>query len=74
MFEYHSAKQKELKGKSDQNADDTKKQSNIDWNDYEIVETIVFDSMKNKNKNLPINISGQENPLVPNPYAGKVLE
>jgi hypothetical protein len=54
VFEYHSAKQKELKGKSDQANDESKKQSNIDWNDYEIVETIVFDSMKSKNKNLTL--------------------
>ena len=37
VFEYHSAKQKELKGKGDQANDESKKQSNVDWNDYEIV-------------------------------------
>ena len=34
VFEYHSAKQKEMKGKSGQTTDQSKKLSSIDWNDY----------------------------------------
>lgn len=74
IFEYHSEKQIQLKGKSNPNADESNKQSNIDWNDYEIVETIVFDSMKSNNKNLSLKINGQQNLMMQGPYSGKILE
>jgi hypothetical protein len=49
-FEYYSAKQQQTKGKKEQQAKQTK-ENNIDWNDFELVETITFDDHNNQFKN-----------------------
>ena len=40
-YEYHKAKLEQSKGKKEEV--NQKKESNICWNDYELVETIVFE-------------------------------
>lgn len=47
VFEYHMTKQQQARGKKEQTKQ--AKESNIDWNDFELVETISFDMDQNKN-------------------------
>lgn len=54
--------------------DKNKEQANIDWNDYEIVETIVFEGLDKKNKNLALKIDGKETQIIEAPYSSKGME
>lgn len=42
VYDYHQARQQQARGKKDQQAKQVK-ESNIDWNDFELVETISFE-------------------------------
>ena len=46
-YEYHVAKQQQARGRKEQEAKKVK-ESNIDWNDFELVETITFEEDYNK--------------------------
>lgn len=48
VFDYHNTKQQQARGKKEQQAKQAK-DINIDWNDFELVETISFDYDQNRN-------------------------
>lgn len=47
VYDYHVARQMQARGKKEQQAKQTK-ESNIDWNDFELVETISFETEQSK--------------------------
>lgn len=50
VFDYYNVKQQQSRGKKETITNQTK-ESNIDWNDFELVETITFDNEQHKNIN-----------------------
>lgn len=48
VYDYHVSKQMQARGKKEQQTKQTK-ESNIDWNDFELVETISFETEQSKN-------------------------